>query len=202
MIKGVIFDLGNVLVDWDPRHLYRKLIADDAAREHFLTTVCTLQWHKAHDLGVPFKDNADRLVALYPEHEALIRAWGDRWLETIAGRIDGSVALAQRLKANGYKLIGLTNCPAEQFDDICSQFGVFDGFDDIVVSGVERLAKPDPAIYELTIARAGLAGGQLAFLDDMPHNIAAAEQHGIHGVLFESPEQAAAALDSKGVTTA
>ena len=202
MIKGVIFDLGNVLVDWDPRHLYRKLIEDEQKREHFLNTVCTLQWHKAHDLGVPFKDNADALVARFPEHEDLIRAWGDRWLETIGGRIDGSVALAGRLKANGYKLIGLTNCPAEQFDDICDQFGVFDGFDDIVVSGVERLAKPDPAIYELTIARAGLAGHELAFLDDMPHNIAAAEAFGIHGVLFENPEQATAMLDSKGVATA
>lgn len=202
MIKGVIFDLGNVLVDWDPRHLYRKLIEDEQQREHFLTTVCTMEWHKAHDLGVPFKDNADRLVAEFPQHEDLIRAWGDRWLETIAGRIEGSVVLAQRLKANGYKLIGLTNCPDDRFDEMAEQFGVFDGFDDVIVSGREKIAKPDPAIYELTIARAGLAGDELAFLDDMPHNIAAAAQHGIHGIVFENPDQATALLDSMGVGTA
>ncbi len=202
MIKGVIFDLGNVLVDWDPRHLYRKLIADEAEREHFLTTVCTMKWHMAHDMGMPFKDNADLLVAEFPEHEDLIRAWGDRWLETIAGPIDGSVALARRLKANGYKLIGLTNCPADRFDEMAEHFGIFDGFDDVVVSGREKIAKPDPAIYELTIARAGLAGHELAFLDDSARNIEAAEQHGIKGVLFSSPEQAVAALDSMGVRTA
>lgn len=202
MIEGVVFDLGNVLVDWNPRHLYRKLIADDAEREWFLTNVCTLNWHKAHDLGTSFADNADRLVADFPNHEDLIRAWGDRWLETIAGRIDGSIELAARLKANGYKLIGLTNCPAEQWDDMVAALDPFAGFDDVVISGVEKIAKPDPAIYELTIARAGLPGHKLAFLDDMPHNIDAAAQHGIHGVLFENPEQAATMLDSLGVRTA
>jgi len=201
MIEGVIFDLGNVLVDWDPRHLYRKLIKDEAEREWFLNNVCTLSWHKAHDLGTPFTENADRLVAEFPDHEALIRAWGDRWLETIGGRIDGSIALAARLKANGYKLIGLTNCPAEQWDDMVAAFDPFAGFDDVVISGVEKMAKPDPAIYELTIARAGLPGHALAFLDDMPHNIDAAAKHNIHGVQFESADKAIASLDLLGVKT-
>ena len=90
-IKCVVFDLGRVLVDWDPRHLYRQLMDDEAEMEHFLTTVCTMEWHTEHDRGVSFKDNADRLVSDYPEHEALIRAWGDRWPESILSTPDAAV---------------------------------------------------------------------------------------------------------------
>ena len=200
-IKCVVFDLGRVLVDWDPRHLYRQLMDDEAEMEHFLTTVCTMEWHTEHDRGVSFKDNADRLVSDYPEHEALIRAWGDRWPETIKSTIDGSVQLARRLMANGYTVVGLTNCPDDGFDDLCATWGIFEGFDDVVVSGREKLVKPDPAIFHLTLERAGHPAEAVAFLDDSLRNVEAARALGIHAIHFHAPDQAAAALQALGVKT-
>jgi len=200
-IKCVVFDLGRVLVDWDPRHLYRQLIADEAEMEHFLSTICTMEWHTEHDRGVPFKDNADRLVAHYPDYEPLIRAWGERWLETIKGPIEGSVALARRLKHNGYDLIGLTNCPDDGFDALCERFGIFEGFDDVVVSGREKLVKPDPAIFELTLKRAGHAAQAVVLLDDSLRNIEAAHTCGMNAIHFKTPEQAETELKALGVKT-
>lgn len=200
-IQCIVFDLGKVLVDWDPRHLYRKLIADEAAMERFLTEICTMEWHTEHDRGVSFKDNADRLVARYPEHEALIRAWGQRWPETIRQTIEGSVQLARRLMVNGYSVVGLTNCPDDGFDDLCAAWGIFEGFDDVVVSGREGLVKPDPAIFALTCARAGHPPEAVAFLDDSLRNVEAAREFGIHAILFRDPEQAEAELKALGVNT-
>ncbi len=200
-VKAVVFDMGNVLVDWDPRHLYRKLIPDAAEMEYFLTEVCTMEWHFAHDQGgKSFKENADILCAHHPKYEAEIRAWGDRWLEMVAGRIEGTFDLIDQLKQAGYGLYGLTNVPDEQFDDLCAAFGLFEGFDDVIVSGREKCAKPHPEIYELTERRAGLAGQELAFLDDLPKNIATAKARGWHGIVFEQPAQAVRDLKALGLS--
>ncbi|MGB0920946.1 MAG: HAD family hydrolase [Alphaproteobacteria bacterium] len=200
-VKAVVFDMGNVLVDWDPRHLYRKLIDDEAQMEYFLAEICTMDWHFEHDQGgKSFKENADLLSAQHPEHEDLIRAWGNRWLEMVKGRIEGTFDLIDQLKAAGYGLVGLTNVPDEQFDDLRAAYGLFEGFDDVIVSGREKCAKPDPAIYELTERRAGLAGAELAFLDDLPKNIATANDRGWHGIVFEHPDQATRDLKALGLT--
>lgn len=200
-VKAVVFDMGNVLVDWDPRHLYRQLIADEAEMEHFLAEVCTMEWHFQHDQGgKTSKENADLLSARHPEHEALIRAWGDRWLDMVKGRIEGTFDLIDQLKAAGYGLYGLTNVPDEKFDDLCAAFGLFEGFNDVIVSGREKCAKPHPEIYELTERRAGLSGTDLVFLDDLPKNIATAKARGWHGVVFEHPAQATRDLKALGLT--
>lgn len=199
-IKAVVFDMGNVLLDWNPRHLYRELIADEAEMEHFLANICTMEWHHAHDQGgKTFKENADLLSAQYPQHEELIRAWGDRWLDMIKCRIEGTYDLVADLQAAGFKLFGLTNVPDEKFDDLNAAFRVFEGFHDVVVSGRENCAKPDPAIYELLEQRTGHAGAELVFLDDLPRNIEAARARGWHGVVFEHPEQATADLRALGL---
>lgn len=199
-IKAVVFDMGNVLLDWNPRHLYRELIADEAEMEHFLANICTMEWHFAHDQGgKTFKENADLLSAEFPEHEALIRAWGDRWLDMIKGRIEGTYDLIAELQAADFKLFGLTNVPDEGFDELNAAFRVFDGFHDVIVSGRENCAKPDPKIYRLLEQRTGHDGAELVFLDDLPKNIAAARDLGWHGVVFENPEQAAADLRALGL---
>ena len=149
---SVIFDVGQVLYDWDPRVLYRQLIADEAALDVFLGEVCTREWHFQHDRGRPFAETAAELTARFPEHEALIAAWGPRFSEQIPGPMPGMPELVADLDDAGVPLYALTNFCGEFFAPFrAREATLFDRFRGIVVSGDERVTKPDPAIYCLLL---------------------------------------------------
>jgi 2-haloacid dehalogenase len=194
MHDTVIFDLGGVLIDWNPRHLYRKLFAgDEAAMEHFLAHVCTSEWHARHDAGERFVDTRGELKARFPHHAALIDAFGDRHDEMFAGPIAPSVALLERLAARGTKLYALTNFPPDSFPIAKARFAFLSRFRDIVVSGHERVMKPDPRIYRILIERNGIDARKAVYIDDNATNAEAARALGMHGIHFRD----AAALEAE-----
>ena len=187
--NAVIFDVGRVLVEWDPRYLYERLIEDDQALEAFLANVVTKEWHFQHDAGRPFAETSAELIAAHPEHESLIAAWGPRFNETIPHAVPGMFEIVRALDAAGVPLFAITNFSGEFWRAWVPQYAeIFDRFRDIVVSGDEKLVKPDPAIYALALERFGLAGPDAVFVDDSPANVEGANAAGIHGVLFTTAE--------------
>ena len=192
---AVIFDVGRVLFEWDPRYLYERLIEDDQALEAFLTNVVTKEWHFQHDAGRPFAETSAELSAQYPEHEALIAAWGPRFNDTVPHAVPGMLEIVRELDAAGVPLFAITNFSGEFWPDWVRQHReLFDRFRDIVVSGDEKLVKPDPAIYALALELFGLQGPDAVFVDDSPANVAGANAAGIHGVLFTDAEDFRAEL--------
>ncbi|MEW6640586.1 MAG: HAD family phosphatase [Pseudomonadota bacterium] len=184
----VVFDLGGVLIDWNPRYLYRKLFAgDDAAMERFLSEVCTMDWVLQQDAGRPWAEGAAMLKAAHPAEAAMIDAFQQRWPETIAGPIDGTAAILRELKAADTPLYALTNWSHETFEHAW-QFDFMHAFQGIVVSGSEKLIKPDPAIYRLLMERYGLAADDLVYIDDNVRNAQAATSLGMHGIHFTAPD--------------
>ena len=187
--KAVAFDLGGVLIDWDPRHLYRKLLADEAAVEEFLATVCTPEWNAEQDRGRPFAEGVAELVERHPEHAAAIAAYHERWPEMLAGEIPGAVELLAELRRAGVPLYALTNWSAETFVIARERFAFLEWFDGLLVSGEERLAKPDPAIFELLATRFGLDPAATLYVDDSAANVAVASALGFDAVPFTGPER-------------
>ena len=186
----VVFDLGGVLIDWNPRYLYRKLFAaDEAGMERFLAEVCNGDWNEQQDAGRPFADAVALLVARHPDLRPLIEAYDRRWPEMLGGPIDGTVALLGELKAIGRPLYALTNWSAEKFPIARERYGFLGWFQGILVSGEERMKKPDPAIFRLMAARFGLAPGRTVYIDDAPHNVAAADALGFRALRFTGPER-------------
>jgi len=196
---AVVFDLGGVLIDWDPRHLYRQLFDDEATMEHFLANVCTLEWHVAHDLGDDTKESCAVLALAHPEHADLIHAWADRSEDMIGGAIDGTVAVLADLKARGVRCYVLSNMERETFPLRRERFVFIDWFDGHVISGLEGLVKPDPAIFRRLLRRFDLQPARTLFIDDNAANIDSAAALGIHAVRFESPEQLRAELEDLGL---
>jgi 2-haloacid dehalogenase len=185
-----IFDFGGVLVDWNPRHLYSKLFGDDlAGMEQFLAEVCNSDWNLRQDAGRSFAEAVAELVARHPGQADFIRAYHERWAEMVAGAIEGSVAILRELKDARHRLYGLTNWSHETFPLARARFGFFDWFDGIVVSGEERLVKPDPRLYLRLLERYGIDPASAVFIDDNRPNIEAANALGIGGILFQSPTQ-------------
>lgn len=182
---AVIFDVGRVLYDWDPRILYRRLIADDRALDAFVRDVVTTEWHFQHDAGRDFADTSAELIALHPHHANLIAAWGPRFRESIGDPIPGMHELVAELDAAGVPLFAITNFSHEFWPPFRAQeAALFDRFRDIVVSGTEKLVKPDPAIYHLALARFGLEPQEAVFIDDNQANIDAAAKLGIVALHF------------------
>ena len=187
-LSTVIFDLGGVLIDWDPRHLYRKLFADDeAAMELFLATVCTHEWNRCQDAGRSFAEGARLLKAEHPDQAELIDAYGIRFDEMIAGPIGGSIAILAELRERGKRLFGLTNWSAETYPVALQRFEFLRWFRGILVSGEIGLIKPDPRIFGLLIERFGIDPQRAVYVDDVEANIAAAEPFGIHAIHFTTP---------------
>jgi 2-haloacid dehalogenase len=183
--RAVIFDVGQVLFQWNPRFLYERLIEDDRALDAFLDTVVTRDWHFQHDAGRPFAETSAELIAKFPQHEALIAAWGPRFNETIPAAVPGMIELVEELDAAGVPLFGITNFSGEFWKPFRDrEAALFDRFRDVVVSGDEKLMKPGPAIYALALKRFGLDAGEAVFVDDNAANVEAANRMGIHGVLF------------------
>lgn len=182
--QSVIFDVGRVLFDWDLRYLFAKLIDDAGELEWFVTNVVTPQWHFQHDAGRPLADMLPELKAEYPAHAPLIDAYAARFNETIPGPMPGSLELVERLDDAGVPLFAITNFGHEFWEGFRPTQPVFDRFRDIIVSGTEKLMKPDPAIYALAIERFGIDPAGALFIDDVAHNIAGAESVGIAGHRF------------------
>lgn len=182
---AVIFDVGRVLYDWDPRILYRRLIADDRALDAFLRDVVTHEWHFQHDAGRDFADTSAELVALYPQHADLIAAWGPRFLESIGAPIAGMHVLVDELEAADMPLFAITNFSHEFWPPFrAREAAMFDRFRDVVVSGAEKLVKPDPAIYRLALDRFGLEAARTVFIDDNAANVAGARDVGLIALHF------------------
>jgi 2-haloacid dehalogenase len=186
-VSAVVFDVGNVLYRWDPRFLYERLIDDDRALDAFLRDVVTHEWHFQHDAGRPFAETSAELIAQYPQHRDLILAWKDRFGDSIGGMVPGMAEIVEGLDARGVPLFAITNFSAEFWPPFrAGETAIFDRFRDVVVSGEERLSKPDPAIYALALQRFGLERGEALFIDDLPANVLAANSNGFHGILFEN----------------
>jgi 2-haloacid dehalogenase len=198
-VDTVVFDLGGVLLDWDPRHLYRKLIDDPDELADFLARICTADWHKAHDLGASTLESCRELARAHPGQAALIMAWAERGEEMIAGQIDGTVEVLADLRRAGVPCLALSNMEAETFPLRRDRFGFMSYFDGYVVSGIEGVAKPDPAIFELLLTRHGLDPARTAFIDDNAHNIAAAKQLGVQAIRFGDPGRLRVELRALGL---
>ena len=183
-VRGVVFDVGNVLFTWDPRFLYERLIDDDRALDAFLREVVTHEWHFQHDAGRPFSDTSAELVAKHPQHRELIELWGPRFNDSVGPAVEGMIGLVEELDANGVPLFAITNFSDEFWGPFRETQPVFDRFRDVVVSGTERLVKPHRDIYELALRRFGMRAGQLIFIDDRAENVAGAEAVGMRGHLF------------------
>jgi 2-haloacid dehalogenase len=200
LIDAVIFDLGGVLLDWDPRYLYRKMFDDEEAMERFLREVCTMTWHEANDRGVPFEVTCAELAAEHPEHAEHIWAWGTRTEEMVGGPIDGTVEILRELMASGaVRLFALTNMEAHTYPLRRERFEFLRWFEGTVVSSAEGVIKPDPRIYRVLLERYGLEPGATLMIDDNPLNVAAARALGMPAVRFESPEALRAELQQAGV---
>lgn len=198
--RAVIFDVGNVLFRWDPRFLYERLIDDDRALDAFLRDVVTQEWHFQHDAGRPFAETSAELAAAYPQHADLIAAWGPRFNESIAGPVPGMLDIVRALDSAGVPIFGITNFSGEFWPPFRDEWAeVFDRFRDIVVSGDEKLVKPDPAIYALALDRFGLGEGEGVFVDDNPANVAAANACGLRAVQFSDAETFACVLAGYGL---
>jgi 2-haloacid dehalogenase len=196
----VVFDIGHVLIEWDPRHLYRKLFAGDDARvEWFLREVCPPAWNYEQDRGRPWADAVAEAAARHPTMAAEIAAYRDRWHEMVPGEIAGSVALLRALAARGVPLYAITNFAADTFAEVVERFPFFSLFRGIVVSGTERVVKPGAEIFRLLASRYGLALEDCLFIDDVPANVAGAQAVGMHGHHFTAPEALAAALMGYGL---
>ncbi|MEM7043362.1 MAG: HAD family phosphatase [Pseudomonadota bacterium] len=195
----VIFDLGAVLIDWNPRHLYRKLFDDEEAMEAFLRDVCAPAWNAEQDRGRSWDEAVELLSAEHPDHRDLIIAYRDRWTEMLKGPIHGTVEILERLDRDGLELHALTNWSAETFPIARERYAFLDRFRTILVSGEEKLMKPDPAIFELMLARIGHPAERCLFIDDSQKNIEAARKLGFDTVHFSSPAALQADLERRGL---
>jgi 2-haloacid dehalogenase len=198
--RAIVFDLGGVLLDWDPRHLYRKLFdGDDAMMERFLAEVCTMEWHHAHDLGVPPERTCAALAQAHPEQAELIWAWSRRSEEMVSGPIEGTVVLLRELKAAGVPCYALTNMERETYPLRRARYPFMTWFDGTVVSGFEGVAKPDARIFELLLDRFDLEPSATVMIDDSRVNVTAARGAGMQAIEFESPERLRRRLEEAGL---
>jgi 2-haloacid dehalogenase len=188
-IEAVVFDLGGVLIDWDPRYVYRQLFADPADMEEFLGSVCTPDWHRAHDLGADVTQSCEQLALRYPEHRDMIMVWAKRGEEMVAGQFDDTVELLSELKASGMPCYALSNMEPDAFEVRRARFGFMRWFDAHVISGLEGVAKPDRRIFEILLHRHGLRPQRCVFIDDQARNVDAARDLGLVALHFSSAAQ-------------
>lgn len=185
-IKNIVFDFGGVLVDWNPRYLYRDYFKNDGEMEYFLGNICTLEWNSQFDKGASFVDGVQAKAAQHPEYKEAIELYWAEWPKTLGGCLSDSVDLMRELKAKGYKVYGLTNWSAETIGFAFRKFDFFQEFDGIVISGVEKLIKPDGRLYQVLLERYGLAADECVFIDDNITNVNAAIQAGMNGIPFDN----------------
>jgi 2-haloacid dehalogenase len=197
-----VFDIGNVLIRWDPRLLYRRLIADDAEREDFLARICPPAWNLEMDAGKSFAQGVAERAALFPDKAELICAFDSHWVETLGGAVDGTVAVLEELLSKGVGTYAITNFNHEKFEVACGVYPFLTRFEGVIVSGRERMLKPDLRIFRLLCARYGLAAEDCFFIDDSMPNVKAAQTVGMRAHHFERPEDLRAALKAVGLPLA
>jgi 2-haloacid dehalogenase len=185
--KTIIFDFGGVLIDWNPRHVYHKIFKTEAETEWFLNNICTTEWNLSIDKGKPFAVAVKELCVVYPEWSKEIEAFHLRWEEMLGGEISGSVEILREIQDAGYPVYGLTNWSAETFPIAYERYKFLQTLDGIVVSGREKLLKPDSGIYNVLLERYGLKPEDCIFIDDNLHNIEAAARIGFEAIHFTSP---------------
>ena len=189
-INTIMFDLGGVLIDWDPRYLYRKLFDNEQDMEHFLAQVATSDWNEEQDAGRPLAEATALLIAQHPEQEVMIRAFYDRWTEMLGGAITETVEILTHFKENtSYDLFALTNWSAETWPIALEQFEFLHWFQGVLVSGQEKMRKPAAAFYHLLEERFPLELKHSLFIDDNLRNVEAARELGLRTIHFQSPEQ-------------
>ena len=198
-INAVVFDIGGVLLDWDPRYVYRGLFDDEAEMERFLSEVCSAEWHQGNDLGTPYAQSCAALAERFPEYASQIWTWSQRTEEMIAGPIAGSVAVLEELLAAGVPCYGLTNMEAETYPRRRERYEFLRRLAGTVVSSAEGVIKPDPEIFRRLLDRFGLRAAETVMIDDATRNIEAAAALGMATVRFESPAQLRASLIALGL---
>lgn len=199
-IDTIIFDLGGVLIDWNPRHLYRKIFKTEDEITWFLENICTSEWNDEQDAGRSFAEATRVLANQHPEWREAIEAWYGRWQESISGPVHGTVEILQGLYENKrHRLYALTNWSAESFPWALETFEFLHWFDGIVVSGIEKCRKPYPEIYQRLLTRYNVSAPNSLFIDDNVRNIDGAAALGLNTVLFQSPDQLRRELSAKGM---
>lgn len=199
-IRTIVFDLGGVLIDWNPRYVYREIFDDDDEKvEWFLSTICTPEWNARQDEGRTMAAATEALVAVHPEHETHIRAYYDRWQDMLRGPIEGSVDILRELREGPLRLYGLTNWSAETFPVALERYAFLSWFEGIVVSGEIGLIKPSTAIYHHLVETFDLEPASTVFIDDSPANVEAAHDLGFCAIRFEGPDQLRDALRQLGI---
>jgi len=189
-INTVVFDLGNVLIRWNPRNLYRKLFTDDEqAMETFLSEVCSTDWNERQDAGRSWQEAIDEAIARHPTQEALIRAYRERWEEMLGGALEETVEILEQLHAKQVRLLALTNWSAETFPIALERFAFLNRFEGILVSGAEGIIKPAPQIFQLLKSRYQFEGHHAVFIDDHAPNIEGARREGFHALQFSNAGQ-------------
>ena len=189
-IDTIIFDLGGVLIDWNPRHLYRKIFKTEEEIEWFLNNVCTPEWNDLQDAGRSFDAATKELLIKFPEHSVAINAWYGRWKETIGGPISGTVEILRSIRqARKHRLYALTNWSAETFPWALENFDFLHWFEGIVVSGVEKTRKPHPEFFQRLFDRYQVDPATALLIDDNIKNIEGAANVGLHAVHFQSADQ-------------
>jgi 2-haloacid dehalogenase len=199
MIRAIIFDLGGVLIGWDPRLLYRKLFDDDASIDTFFREIDFHAWNLEQDRGRTFDRGVAELSARFPQYAEYIRAYDERYPETLSGAIEPTVRVLSQLRQAGYPLYALSNWSAEKFEYARAHFDFLNWFDTIVVSAHVKLVKPDPRIFELLLERTGRRAGECVFIDDNETNVQVARTLGFHAIRFESAPQLVSDLRQLGI---
>lgn len=200
-INTIIFDLGGVLIDWNPEYVYTDVFEGDKEKmQWFFDHVCTQDWNENQDAGYPLEKATAERIALFPEHEALIKMYYGRWTEMLGGAIEDTVAILRKIiDSKQYKVVALTNWSHETFPIALNTFEFLHWFDGIVVSGEEKTRKPFRGIYELTLNRFNIDANQAVFIDDNLRNVNAAQELGIHSIQFKSPQQLKKQLQQYGI---
>ena len=199
-IDTVVFDLGGVLVDWNPEYLYKEIFPDEKERRWFLSNICTLDWNEEQDAGRTLKEGTEYLVREYPAHEKYIRMYYDRWKEMLGGPIHETVEIFRHLKEKSkVRLYALTNWSAETFPIALELYEFLHWFDGRLVSGAEKIRKPSPDIYKLLIRRFDIDPTRAVYVDDNLRNVTPARELGFHGIHFQSPGQFRQELEKLGV---
>lgn len=186
MIKNIIFDFGGVLLDWNPRYLYKSYFNNDEEMEHFLADICNGEWNIRQDAGRPFAEAVKELQAKFPEYAEAIQMYDDDWEKMLKCELPESIDLHKELKFMGYGIYGLTNWSAEKIGYAFANYSFFSLFDGIVVSGVEKVVKPDRKIYEILLERYSLKPGECVFIDDNQDNVDMAKVLGINAIRFDN----------------
>lgn len=199
VIQGVVFDVGGVLIDWNPRYLYRTMIPEEPDMERFLTEVCTPEWHAQHDLGASYEDTIPPLVAAHPQWANEIRAWSERFVEMYGGFFDGTVAVMEDLHQRGIPLFASTNWGAESWATIKTRYEFLGWFDGALVSGEIGLAKPDPRFFDLLVETFSLRPPVTLYIEDNLSNLRAAADRGFVTHAFTSAESLAEDLRRYGL---